>query len=104
VYAVVIRFIRVIRAAICIGRHIRVPVYASLKGLISYDNILSVFQISYSFVDREHKIIEKSVIIFTRLHVVTNHKTPIFTVFPVKVTTFYGLNDKINIFVSHVPT
>jgi len=84
VYAVVIRFIRVIRAAICIGRHIRVPDDPSLKG---YDTILSVFQISYSFVDRQHKIIEMSVIIFTRLHVVTHHKTPILTVFPVRVTT-----------------
>jgi hypothetical protein len=87
VYTVVIRFIRAIRAAICIGRHIRVPDDASLKGLTSYDIILSAFQKSYSFVDRQHKIIEMSVIIFNKLHVVTHHKTPILTVFPVRVTT-----------------
>jgi hypothetical protein len=84
VYAVVIRFVRVIRAAICIGLHIRVPDDSILKG---YDKSLSVFQTSYSFVDRQHKVMEMWVIIFTRLHVVTYHKTPILTVLPVRVTT-----------------
>jgi hypothetical protein len=85
-YLVMIIFIRVICTAICIGRHVPVPDDASLKGLNSYDTILSVFQISYLFADRRHKITEMSVIIFTRLHVVTYQKTPIFTAFPVRDT------------------
>jgi len=85
-YLVMIRFIRVICTAICIGHHVLIPDDASLKGLTPYDTILSVFQISYSFVDRQHKITEMSVIIFTRLHVVTHQKTRILTVFPVRAT------------------
>ena len=43
---------------ICIGRHVLFPDDACLKGLTSYDTILSVFHISYSFVERQYKIIE----------------------------------------------
>ena len=65
----------------------------------SYATTLSVFQIRYSFVDKQHKIIEMSVIIFTRLHVVTHQKTPVLKSFPREPQIFYGLNDNDNNFI-----
>ena len=70
-YLVMIRVFRVIYTAICLGQHVLVPDDAILKGLTSHGTILSILHISYSFVDRQHKIIEMSVIIlpdYIQLH------------------------------------
>jgi hypothetical protein len=81
VYCFMISFLRVIWIVFCIWRNVIVPDTVSLKGLTSYATLISIFQISHSFVDRQHTFIrvEMSVIVFTRLHVVAPQKTPILT-------------------------
>ena len=91
-YWVMIRVFRVICTEICIRHHVLVPDNASLKGLTSYDTILSILHISYSFVDRQHKIIEMSVIMQLYTRRLQSSQS-----FPWEPQIFYCLIDNDNI-------
>jgi hypothetical protein len=96
-YWVMIRVFRVICTEICIGHHVLVPDNASLKGLTSYDTILSILHISYSFVDRQHKIIEMSVIILPDYMQLHTRRLQSSQSFPWEPQIFYCLIDNDNI-------